>query len=399
MKRKNSFDLVGAKFKTLRDAEITVVDYIRSGDKTMYVMVCSFCSEDTELFPYGSIVQTKDRILKGSFNCGCCRPRWNEMQYKILVKRICKENDYSFLGWHGEFKGNKTKLLLKNNKTSYHWNTTDINKLFLGRKDPSERGVRTGITRSLPIDILSDRLFRSGRFLEGTIFCQRSKPKTCLYRCPKCSVDEYVSAGVCSGVFSISYDKSEVHLSCRCSKAYRWTQDQRKLQIQLLMGRGEEFLYWDTESPKNKQKFFWRCKEGHTVKTGVTAFVCNGNRCRKCAKHGYSIDKAGWFYLVRWYDTEFSTLKYGITNQTDFETRIKDQSKGTLLKYDVIFATRFIDGSIPLEVEDHVKAHFGTKGFCDKSIFKDGFTETIEECKENIDFIVDFTKHYTTNLI
>ncbi|CAH9011932.1 conserved hypothetical protein [Vibrio phage 424E50-1] len=93
---KRSLDFIGTRFKTLKGAEVTVVARSNLGNKTMYLMVCSICSKDTELFPYGSLIQTKDHIIKGSFNYGCCTPRRNQSQYKVLVKRLCKENDYSF---------------------------------------------------------------------------------------------------------------------------------------------------------------------------------------------------------------------------------------------------------------------------------------------------------------
>ncbi|CAH9011906.1 putative homing endonuclease [Vibrio phage 424E50-1] len=275
---------------------------------------------------------------------------------------------------------------MKNNKTSNTWNTTDINKLFLGRGDPSEKGKEASERLSLPLEVVSERLLKSGKFLEGTIFCQSNVPKVCLYKCPKCSSDEYVKSGLCSGVFKTHYNKTDGSLSCRCSKACRWTKEQRQLQIQMLMDKEEEFLHWHTE-PSARQKFFWICKEGHRSKTAVLDFIHGGNRCRKCATHGYSTDNNGWFYLVRWFTEDFSILKYGITNKAEVEMRIKDQSKGTMLKYDILLSRRFADGTTSLEIENLVKSRFGVKGVCGKEIFKDGFTETIEDCKENLDFI------------
>jgi hypothetical protein len=50
------------------------VNYIKS-----YILTCNVCSQDEELWPYGSIISTKGRLSKGQFPCGCSgNTRWSE---------------------------------------------------------------------------------------------------------------------------------------------------------------------------------------------------------------------------------------------------------------------------------------------------------------------------------
>lgn len=68
--KENSF--IGNKFPTPSGGVLTVVKGLprNKGKDTKYVLDCTLCSRDTELFPEGFSC-TKNHILNGKVPCGC----------------------------------------------------------------------------------------------------------------------------------------------------------------------------------------------------------------------------------------------------------------------------------------------------------------------------------------
>jgi hypothetical protein len=113
---------------------------VKNKSNRCFILTCSVCSKDTELFPYGSISSTKGQLKIGHKPCGCpSTPRWNEDQNKIRVIRKSKENGYIFHGWSEGYHGKDTKLLLENPETGNTWRTTSMHHYLTGGGDPSER--------------------------------------------------------------------------------------------------------------------------------------------------------------------------------------------------------------------------------------------------------------------
>ena len=122
--------------------QLKVVDVEGKGNKRKFILVCDVCSKDEELWPYGSIRQTKVSLLKTKGFCACSSSQvtWSEKQYKIRVERECNNRGYTFHGWAEPFKRNTTKLDLSNPVTGNRWQSTHINNLFVGKGDPWESG-------------------------------------------------------------------------------------------------------------------------------------------------------------------------------------------------------------------------------------------------------------------
>lgn len=87
------------------------------GNKRKYILECNICSEDEELWPYGSITSTKSNFqTRKQPCCGCNTNKtiMQEWQHKVRVERLCKEKGLEFKGWNGEFSGtNTTKVLME----------------------------------------------------------------------------------------------------------------------------------------------------------------------------------------------------------------------------------------------------------------------------------------------
>lgn len=357
-------------------SKIIIKGKIKQQGKTLYLVECNVCSSDKELFPDNLLLRSKASILKGSYGCGCCRPKWTEGQYRVLVKRICESANYTFLGWNGEYIGNKTKLLLKSNVTDFEWGSTDINKLLIGRRSPEDKSIKAKENATKADIVLIEKLMSTGMFLDGTIFCRSKKRNEWLYRCPRCSKDEYVSAGICTGIFTTnSAVTGKTSLSCRCSLAKRYSMDEKIFKISSLMREGEYFLSLNSET--TRQTFNWVCSEGHEVSTSIDDFIYGGNRCKECSKTGFSELKTALLYLVKLeYQGEYY-IKYGITNRSNVSDRIAEQTKGKVTKYEIKHTFYFSTGKIALTIENTIKNIFkGISGISREGVVS-GYTETL----------------------
>lgn len=133
----------------------------------------------------------------------------------------------------------------------------------------------------------------------------------------------------------------------------------------------------------NLSKFEYECVHHGSQKVSYNHFINDGTRCPTCSPCGYSNKKPGRFYLVRWFSEDIQFLKFGITN-SELKSRISKQKGLSKLEYKIIFDFYFDNGQIPLDLEKEIKEKLDTS-FVNKSVFPDGFTETVSLCSfENI---------------
>lgn len=281
-------DFIGKEFDTPTGGVLTVIGKEIINSRTKYLVECSICNKDKELFPDVFKI-TKTHLLKGRIPCGCSKnPNRSEYQWQILVKRICKIKGYDFLGWYGKWSGVNTKIILYNPISGNTWDSCTVcNFIHNNTGDPAIHG---GYAID-DIDHTSD-FFSTGKFKDGTKFCRsdkkdkRGKRSYWLYTCSVCSEDEYVKHGVCNGIFEASTSNlKKGNLSCRCAKTYRWTEEQREYKIKkILEQEGGKFIHWSDEGYKDySSKFKWVCHNGHSCETGVSEFVNSHTRCPTCS--------------------------------------------------------------------------------------------------------------------
>lgn len=107
------------------DCKLEVIDKDKiqgKSRKQYYRVVCNICKEDTELFPTGYFITTKERLLNGNIPCGCSKSyRWNKDQYLIRIKRSIK--NIIVIGYTEKFKGNVTKVKCRCEVCGYTWET------------------------------------------------------------------------------------------------------------------------------------------------------------------------------------------------------------------------------------------------------------------------------------
>lgn len=343
---------------------------IKSKDgKYFYLVECDHCSKDKELFPE-DLLFTSGVIRNRQVSCGCGRnPNWSELQFNVLVKRKCEKVGFIFLGFVGKFEGNKTKVKILDPRTDQIWVSQNINKV-LGKRGPKNPNLFCKSDNDF-----IDEIKTSDKYQKGTEFFKEDN--IWFYFCPICSNDEYVKNGVCDGKFrSTRSNLRKGKKSCRCSSTYRPSQEQIDFKVnKILKGKGILLSTGDWYKT-NRSKFDYLCLSCETESSMNYHDLCRGSFCRNCCKTGYSTDKPGRIYLVRRFnDNGVEFLKFGITNLKSKE-RINRQKSKCGLCYEILLDFYFKDGKIPLDIEDNIKSTFKT-GFIDRSIFPDGFTETL----------------------
>ena len=217
MKYEEIDDFIGQKFG--EQGQVEVIGKKRENGYTLYQVKCSVCSPDTELFKDGVFNITKGNLTDGKLPCGCAKSmRWSKDQFTLRVTRKCAENNCQFLGFSGDWKKSQTKLKLLCNECDNRWESTDINSL-LNRKSrcPECSSYTLHANRRKLDSVAIEKFFASGAFLSGTEFKRSEEDREIWgYSCPVCSNDQYVSAGLCSGVFqAVSYSLSKGALACR----------------------------------------------------------------------------------------------------------------------------------------------------------------------------------------
>ena len=202
-------EFCGNKFGA--DGQVTVLGRLRlPGQPKTYIVSCSVCSKDPELFYDGVFKALKNTLIDGSIPCGCATygVRWTELQYKTKVRRLCELTVFTFDGWAEPFRGSKTKINLH----------CDHHGLFTLRMDSllGGAGCKGCANDTLRKDDkhFIDSFMVTGQFVPGTTFkkseVRNSQGKEVFWKvnCPVCEV-EYLSE---------SYNLQRGSLSCKCCK-------------------------------------------------------------------------------------------------------------------------------------------------------------------------------------
>lgn len=121
--------------------------------------------------------------------------------YLAELTPIANEKSYKILGTVGDWTGTTTKLRLLCEKHG-EWSTTSISNFRLKSGCPGCGKENLKISRKIPDEDTAEKLTLISKFKDGTKFWKSNNRTTDWeYYCPACSEDEYVKAGVCSGIF------------------------------------------------------------------------------------------------------------------------------------------------------------------------------------------------------
>lgn len=158
-----------------KEGQLTVVGWSgKSGTNKFYILKCSKCSQDSELFGDGYFRSRKSSIVKGTVPCGCSKkPEWTKEQFTVLCSRKAEEIGYKFLGLEGEWKGHSTKIKMLCKKHS-EWSSGNIHHLI--NNGVGCPGCRTGVeVKTKPDDVMIDSFYKSGAFHPETEFWRSAR--------------------------------------------------------------------------------------------------------------------------------------------------------------------------------------------------------------------------------
>lgn len=283
----------------------------------LYQVYCEVCATDPELHGNAIFDCTKAFVKMGRCSCACTeKKQWTFNQYQTLINRACKEREFVYEGYVGEWSRSTTKLRIRCLKDGRAWESTSVFHLLSGDGCPSckAKGFSDALT---PDDDTRIKQFtNTSRFLPGTIFGRKDNEGNWAYKCPKCSNDEYVREGLCSGVFDTTAAYlAKGTLSCRCSQMFRWTQAQRERQIkQKAEGmEGISFVGWVNKYENCDSRILLKCDKHKEWECGVSSFIHKGTGCPRCAKSGFNRSKAAFLYVILATSSTGEFTGYGVT--------------------------------------------------------------------------------------
>lgn len=185
-----------------------------NGNK-FYVLKCSVCETDGELFVDGYFKSVKSNLTDGQVPCGCSKStRWSKEQYKVLCSRKAGKLGYKFLGFVGVWRGKETKIEMLCEKHGT-WKSGNITGLINeGKGCPGCRCKAASTNKTKPDHVMVASFFASGAFNPDTKFWRSSRktnqgnPVFWFMQCPECGeTGEAVSAHLQKG-----------QRPCACSK-------------------------------------------------------------------------------------------------------------------------------------------------------------------------------------
>lgn len=178
-----------------------------------YILFCSLCAEDPELFGEGYFRSVKCDLKVGKLPCGCSPHKKTEEQCVILCTRAATKLGHKFIYWAEPFKGVYTKCELEciDHGT---WKSTGMYSLVTnGHSCPSCAYDKTAKRFSKTDEEMIAGFLSTGAFSEGTLFSRSQKlnkrgyPS---YWCVKCSR--------CSFEYESDYSNLRAgKLGCKCS--------------------------------------------------------------------------------------------------------------------------------------------------------------------------------------
>lgn len=321
-------------------------------------------------------------------------------QYKAECEAVAKEG-VTILGFVEPWVGNRTKLKCFCEKHG-QWCTTSIDHFKVGTSCPVCKGEKAGLRgksflagnqHTLKEDSFHiERFMKTGGLHPKTQFF-RSERLTSAgrkpywnYICPVCSNDEYVKAGVCSGVFEGyigSLKKGE--LSCRCSKNYHYTKEQWEYKIKKeCKERGYEFIDWKSKNFGALYKFRYNCSL-HGAQTITTDNFLTGKGCPQCS--GKNQQEC---YINIVYDEYLPVaLKFGIANNSKVRLRRQNGKNLFQMKQMQVYQFPSIESCKAAERACLLELDCG---ILSSRELQDGYTETTS--LQNLDKIIEIYERF-----
>lgn len=244
------------------------------------------------------------------------------------VEQAYQGKPWMIKGIVGEYTGSTTKLICE---CSIHgeWRSTTISNAKNG-------GGCTGCKREITRQrcLIDDSIHTEGfikacpdniprKYTRSERLNSRGRAVYWIVSCSVCSHDEYVKAGLCSGLFEGStVNLKKGSLVCRCSKHYYFTSEQWAYRMtKACQERGDQFVGF-IGKVGNMHKFKYLCSE-HGEQTITPTDYLSGKRCSECK--GRSQQQFYINAILDEYGEDTGAYKLGIAKDSD--RRLKDQNR------------------------------------------------------------------------
>lgn len=327
-------------------------------------VVCHTCKGDDVLHGAATYSMSIYDVQKGNSPCGCAKnPKWSEQQWRVLAERAALSNNQSLLEIY-DFAGQKTKVMLSCLTCHHEWSSSNLGAVVTKRGCPACAQRARVASRLLPHETTVAKFMATGSYLQGTVFSKVGNAgRIWQYTCPVCSVDEYVKAGVCTGVFiSDRTNFMAGKLTCRCAHNHRWSTGEREFQINKIIRdtcRHYKFVGWvGGEGYKTQtSRIVVECNDHGTWDASISAFIDQLQGCPKCATSGFNKGKDGSVYILV-AEGRHSFVGYGISNVPD--RRLSEHARNLKRAGFTIGATQIFDmtGQQAWDLEQAIKANF-----------------------------------------
>lgn len=346
-----------------------------------YIVFCWDCNKDPEMYGSGYFEQSPQGFRLGRKPCGCnVSHKTTEVQFVVKVKRIL-ENTSSSLIRINKYVGARTKIVLKCDKhdTVHTTDLCHLNSKINWCQECKNTKVTATVREEDQKHISS--FMQAGSFKIGTKFWRIDKKNSEGYKnywnytCPICSNDEYVTAGLCSGIFTGTTSKMKSGtLSCRCSGSNKLTEEQHKYRVEKLISDNKlPSIFISFLKNKYSRVIVRRCPDHGLFETAYTKFIDRLCDCPNC-----KLKSTTQLYINEIYNEfdEIVAIKFGITYNYLYRTQ-KQRTKST---YGIrtSFVYNFNNFRECYNTELLCKKTLKT-GVLDKKDFSDGYTETTDK--------------------
>lgn len=376
---------IGDKFGTL-----TVIEKLENkGNQARFKVKCSVCSEDEELFGDGTFDVYSSVLLKGGRPCGCSNFKLNASQYLTKIKRLSRGR-FTAETLEEDFKGLKTKATLSCTKCSAIWKTT-VSCLLKGYGCPKCRSSSLAKINTKEDEVLV-RGFNNGLGWVDKKFVRSEKVNKNGYKmyfnyfCDICSNDEYVKENLCTGLFqSDSSSLKSGRLSCRCSKRYLWTEQQREYQLERYLSTTNKlsFLGWEDGYKNNSSFVKLSCSDHGDFSVSFSNLMSANSGCPSCCITGFDKMKPSWLYIVLVEGDDRNFTGFGISNVIDKRLRKHYNSLSKLNLEMLEVVTYPLDGTLAAGIEKEIGKNFeivsqGIEGFIKEATYGENFNSVIK---------------------
>lgn len=145
--------LIGQKFN---DGNLTVVGISerKQHRNKLYLVKCSVCSQDPELFGDAVFEQLKSDIIRNKIPCGCAKShRYTNEQYRILINRV-SNGRYKIIS-NDAIEHTDQKIRLKCCVDEYEWETSTHSLIGYMKSGCKLCGIRDNANRDRCSDYMS----------------------------------------------------------------------------------------------------------------------------------------------------------------------------------------------------------------------------------------------------